>query len=147
MYKRQTWNYTPADDDDTDVSFNYTITDGDDNVTGTATLDITPVADPPTTTSVVLSPIEEDSGVHQITQEDLLTNASDADGDTLTATGLTILQGRNATLTDNGDGTWNYTTVANDDTGVTFNYTIIAGGDTVAGTASFNILAVNDAPH
>jgi len=47
-----TWSYTPAANDDTNASFDYTINDGTDNVTGTATLDITPVNDTPTTTPV-----------------------------------------------------------------------------------------------
>jgi large repetitive protein len=40
-----TWTYTPASDDDTTVSFSYTVTDGHDTVTGSASLDITPVND------------------------------------------------------------------------------------------------------
>ena len=42
-----TWTYTPAADDDTAVSFTYSITDGTDTVGGSATLDITPVNDAP----------------------------------------------------------------------------------------------------
>ena len=112
-----TWNYTPGADDDTDVSFNYTITDGADNVAGSATLDITPVNDAPTTTPVALTAIAEDSGVRLITQAELLANASDIEGDALTATALTINTG-NGAITDNGDGTWNYTPAADDDTDV-----------------------------
>jgi len=115
-------------------------------VDGTATLDITPVNDAPTTTRVVLSPLVEDSSARLITQADLLANANDVEGDALTATGLTLDPNRNGTLTDNGDGTWSYTPAANDDTGVTFSYTITDGVDTAAGAASFNLLGVNDAP-
>ena len=95
-----TWNYTPAADDDTDVSFNYTITDGTDSVAGTATLDITPINDAPTTTPEALTAIAEDSGVRVITEAQLLANASDIEGDALTVTGLTINTG-NGTLNDN----------------------------------------------
>ena len=140
-----TWNYTPAADDDTDVSFNYTITDGADTVAGTATLDITPVNDAPTTTPVTLTAITEDSGVRMITEAELLANATDVDGDALTVTGLTINTG-NGTLNDNGDGTWNYTPAANDDTDVSFNYTINDGTLNVAGTATLDITPVNNAP-
>ena len=49
-----TWSYTPAADDDTSVSFSYTITDGAAPMAGSATLDITPVNDTPTTTPVTL---------------------------------------------------------------------------------------------
>ncbi|TIT75360.1 MAG: hypothetical protein E5W45_08960, partial [Mesorhizobium sp.] len=65
-----TWTYTPDADDDTSVSFSYTITDdgttngGADplSVAGSATLDITPVNDAPTTSPVTLAAIAEDSG-------------------------------------------------------------------------------------
>jgi large repetitive protein len=40
-----TWTYTPASNDDTTVSFSYTVTDGHDTVAGSASLDITPVDD------------------------------------------------------------------------------------------------------
>ena len=65
-----TWTYTPALNDDTSVSFSYTITDnGTTNgvadpksVSGSASLDITPVNDAPVTTPVTLAAIAEDSG-------------------------------------------------------------------------------------
>ncbi len=140
-----TWTYTPALNDDTAVSFSYTITDGTDTVAGSATLDITPVNDAPTTSPVTLVPIAEDSGARIITQAELLANASDIEGDTLTATNLAISAG-NGTLVDNGDGTWTYTPALNDDTAVSFSYTITDGTDTVAGSASLDITPVNDAP-
>ena len=108
--------------DDTSVSFSYTITDGTDTVAGTATLDITPVNDAPTTSPVTLTAIAEDSGARTITQAELLANAGDVEGDSLTATGLAISAGT-GTLVDNGDGTWDYTPAANDDTSVSFSYT------------------------
>ncbi len=88
-----TWSYTPALNDDTSVSFSYSITDGSLSVAGTATLDITPVNDAPTTSPVTLAPIAEDSGARLITQAELLANAADVDGPSLTATGLTISSG------------------------------------------------------
>ena len=74
-----TWTYTPALNDDTAVSFSYTVTDGTASVAGTATLDITPVNDAPVTTPVTLAAIAEDSGARLITQAELLANASDVD--------------------------------------------------------------------
>src|SRR5205823_4818719 len=93
-----TWNYTPALNDDTSVSFSYTITDnGTTNgspdpksVAGSATLDITTVNDAPTTSAVTLAAIAEDSGVRLITQAQLLGNASDVESNTLTASALAI---------------------------------------------------------
>jgi VCBS repeat-containing protein len=141
-----TWTYTPATDDDTDVTFNYTASDGSLTASSTASLDITPVNDAPATTPVTLAAIAEDSGARLITQAELLANASDAEGDSLTATGLLISSG-SGTLTDNGDGTWTYTPAANDDSSVSFSYTINDGnGGSVAGSASLDITPVNDAP-
>ncbi|MBV7522431.1 cadherin-like domain-containing protein, partial [Ensifer sp. ENS12] len=89
-----TWSYTPAANDDSGVSFSYTIEDGNGgSVAGTANLDLTPVNDDPTTSAVTLAAIAEDSGGRLITQAELLANASDIDSATLTATGLTIDSG------------------------------------------------------
>ena len=50
-----TWSYTPALNDDTAVTFSYAVTDGiAAPVATSATLDITPVNDAPTTTPVTL---------------------------------------------------------------------------------------------
>src|SRR5262245_65067460 len=48
-----TWTYSPALNDDSSVSFSYTVTDGKLSAAGSASLDITPVNDAPT--AVVLS--------------------------------------------------------------------------------------------
>ena len=93
----------------------------------------------------MLTAITEDSGVRVITEAELLANAADVEGDVLTVTGLTINTG-NGTLNDNGDGTWNYTPAANDDTDVSFNYAITDGTLNVAGTATLDITPVNNAP-
>jgi hypothetical protein len=45
-----TWTYTPASNDDTSVSFSYTVSDGHLTASSTASLDITPVNDAPVAT-------------------------------------------------------------------------------------------------
>ncbi|MES2673326.1 MAG: DUF4347 domain-containing protein, partial [Pseudomonadota bacterium] len=105
-------------------------------------------ADPnsaPTNSPVTLSAVAEDSGVRLITQAQLLANASDVDGDTLTATGLTLATGT-GNLVDNGNGTWNFTATSNDSTGVSFSYNIGDGTTTIAATASLDITPANDPP-
>ena len=99
----------------------------------------------PTTTPVTLAAITEDSGMRLITQAELLANASDIDGQTLTANSLTIASGK-GDLIDNGNGTWTYTPAGNDDTNVTFSYTVTDGSSLVAGSATLDITPVNDAP-
>src|SRR5205807_7411853 len=115
------------------------------SVSGSASLDITPVNDAPVTTPVTLAAIAEDSGSHLITQAQLLANASDVDGPSLTATGLAIATG-GGTLVNNNNGTWSYTPALNDDTSVSFSYTVTDGSLTAPGSASLDIIPVNDAP-
>ncbi|UUZ75678.1 cadherin-like domain-containing protein [Polaromonas sp. P1(28)-13] len=140
-----TWSYTPALNDDTAVSFSYTVSDGSLTAAGSATLDITPVNDAPVTTPVTLAAIAEDSGARLITQAELLANASDVDGPSLTAIGLAVASG-GGTLLDNANGTWSYTPALNDDTAVSFSYTVSDGSLTAAGSATLDITPVNDAP-
>ena len=60
---------------------------------------------------MTLAAIAEDSGARLITQAQLLANATDVDGPSLTAINLAIASG-NGTLVDNGNGTWSYTPAA-----------------------------------
>jgi VCBS repeat-containing protein len=140
-----TWTYTPAADDDTGVTFNYTVSDGTSTDSSTASLDITPQSDAPTASPVTLAPIAEESGDRLITQAELLAGVSDPDGPSLTITELEISEG-SGLLIDNGNGTWTYMPAANDDTGVTFNYTVSDGTSTDSSTASLDITPVNDPP-
>ena len=111
----------------------------------TFTVTVNPVNDAPTTAPVTLAPIAEDSGARLITQAELLANATDVEGNALTATGLAIAAGSGA-LVDNGNGTWTYTPARNDDTAVAFSYAISDGTASVAGSATVDIAAVNDPP-
>jgi hypothetical protein len=148
-----TWTYTPELNDDSSVSFSYTIADnavGDpQSVVGSATLDITPVNDAPTTTPVTLAAMLED-GTRIITAAELLGNAADIEGDALSVANLTASSG---TLVDNGNGTWSFTPALNDDSSVTFSYDIVDNGvtnevadpQTVNASATLDIIAVADA--
>lgn len=100
----------------------------------------------PATTPVVLAAAQED-GVRLISASELLVNAADDDaGDVLTVSNLSILSGV-GTLISNGDGTWSFTPVANDDSGVVFQYDISDGVESVNGSASMDLSPVNDAPN
>ena len=95
---------------------------------------------------MTLAAIAEDSGARLITQAELLANATDVDGPSLTAISLAISSG-NGTLVDNGNGTWSYTPALNDDTSVTFSYAVTDGiAAPVATSATLDITPVNDAP-
>ena len=99
----------------------------------------------PQTTLVTLVALAEDSLSYLITQAMLLTNASDIDGDSLTAIGLAIVTG-NGSLIDNLDGSWSYMPALNDDSAVSFSYTVSDGSLTAAGSATLDLTPVNDAP-
>ena len=58
-----------------------------------STVTVNAVNDAPTTSTVTLAAIAEDSGARVITQAELLANASDVDGASLTATNLAIAAG------------------------------------------------------
>ncbi|MBE0504175.1 MAG: tandem-95 repeat protein [Desulfuromonadales bacterium] len=103
------------------------------------------INDAPTTTAVTLAAILEDSSARLITQAELLINAFDDDGDDLTATNLAITSG-GGTLVYNGNDTWSYTPVLNDDTSVSFSYKITDGVLISDGSATLDITPVNDAP-
>ena len=75
------------------MSFTYTVSDGSLSAAGTATLDIAPVNDAPTTTPVTLTAIGDQGAARLITQAELLVNATDVDSPGLSATGLSLLGG------------------------------------------------------
>src|SRR5262249_27080336 len=133
--------------DDTSVTFSYAVTDGIATpVATTASLDITPVNDSPVTTPVTLAAIAEDSGARLITQAELLANATDADGPSLTAVSLSVSSGI-GTLVNNGAGPSRRSSALNDATSVTFSYAVTDGiAAPVAATSTLDITPVNDAP-
>ena len=83
-------------------AFSYTMRDTAGATSSTSlTVTIHGANDAPTSTPVSLAAIAEDSGARLITQAQLLANATDVDGPSLTAINLAISSG-NGTLVDNG---------------------------------------------
>ncbi|UUZ76341.1 DUF4347 domain-containing protein [Polaromonas sp. P1(28)-13] len=137
---------TPAQADVGAIDVRVTATDAAGlSANDVFTLTVGNVNDAPSTTPVILALIAEDSGARLISQAELLANASDVDGDSLTASNLAIASGLGS-LVDNLDGTWSYTPALNDDSTVSFSYTVGDGSLTAAGSATLDIAAVNDAP-
>ena len=149
-----TWSYTPALNDDTDVSFSYQVTDGiAPPVATSATLDITPVNDAPVATDDTLSSVSDDSGVRIISFASLLGNDSkgpaNESGQTLTITALSNVVGGTAVI--NGTNI-EFTPAANFNGTASFDYTVQDNGQTNGaddfktdtGSVSFAVTAVND---
>jgi parallel beta-helix repeat protein len=141
-----TFTYAPAHDFNGNDSFTFHANDGvfDSNI-ATESLTINPVNDAPVVVgSITLPPIAENSGAVLITQTELLANASDVDGPSLSAINLAIASG-NGTLADNHDGTWSYTPAQNDDTSVSFSYQVTDGvAAPVADSATLGITLGNE---
>ncbi|MGR5117647.1 cadherin-like domain-containing protein [Vibrio astriarenae] len=158
------WTFTPADDFYGEVTFDYVITDngatdtGDNvlDVAGTASLNVLPENDMPETSNVTLADVLEDSGSTQITQADLLAQASDVETDVanLVVSSFDVTDSAMGVVVDQGGGVWTFTPADDFYGEVTFDYVITDDGATnnsdnvlqVAGTASLDVLAVNDAP-
>ncbi|MBP2238278.1 VCBS repeat-containing protein, partial [Sinorhizobium kostiense] len=93
------------------VTVNYGVSDGVATTPASVSWTVTGSNDNPTTGAVTLAAVAEDSGARLITQAELLANAADVDGDSLTASDLEIAVG-NGALVDNGNGTWTFTPAA-----------------------------------
>ncbi|RYF14317.1 MAG: tandem-95 repeat protein, partial [Comamonadaceae bacterium] len=138
-----TVQFEPAPDFHGTATFTYVVTDGVNETTGTVTITVTPVNDPPVTTPVSLPGMAEDGGTILITPAGLLANASDVEGDPLTLTGLVANSG---TLVANADGTWSFTPAADFNGTVTFSYAISDGAADTPTTATLVVAPVNDPP-
>ncbi|TNC96937.1 MAG: hemolysin-type calcium-binding repeat family protein, partial [Stygiobacter sp.] len=126
-----------------DVTFSYTVSDGQGGTaSGTATLDVTAINDGPVVSGAVdLGDGLEDQAVI-LSKEDLLANASDVDGDALSAANISADHG---TIVDNGDGTVTFTPAADYHGEVTFTYTVSDGhGGSTTGTATLDLADVSD---
>ena len=138
------------------VTITLTVTDGGGlTAVDTFTLNITEVNDAPTATNDALASINEDSGVRTIPFAALLSNDStgptNESAQTLTITSVTAIAGGTVSIsganviftpTANFNGSASFSYIAQDN-GTTNG---VAALLTATGAASFNIIAVNDAP-
>ncbi|MGE5546080.1 MAG: cadherin-like domain-containing protein [Solirubrobacterales bacterium] len=138
------YTFTPPADFHGNVEIDYTVTSSDGISTqNSATLEIASVNDDPTAGDVTLKGGTEDTSVI-ISKADLLANATDIDGGTLSAADIHATHG---TIVDNGNGTITFTPEANYHGEVSFTYTVEDGqGGHVSGTATMDLASVNDAP-
>jgi len=141
----RTISYTPEANWHGTDSFSYQVQDNFGNTaSATVTVTVSPLNDAPVgDVAAALSSGTEDT-VYRILATELLRGFSDVDGDTLTLANLEIDHG---TLTDNGDGSWNF----NPDTDyfgpVALSYSVIDGqGGKLEAQRTIDLQASNDAP-
>ncbi|NBP81501.1 tandem-95 repeat protein, partial [bacterium] len=125
-----TWTLTAPQDFNGKVDLSYSVSDGNGASTaGSHSFSLTPVNDAPVVSGAVnLGEMLED-GTFRITSEQLLANASDVDGDSLSVVDLKLASGQGS-ITDNGDGSWSFSPDANWHGDVSFSYGVSDGQTT-----------------
>ncbi|MEZ9836583.1 cadherin-like domain-containing protein, partial [Vibrio sp. 10N.261.52.C11] len=88
--------------------------------------------------------VEED-GTLQFTDADLLTGATDVEGDNLTVEGITY-EGTDGVLTDLGEGSYSFAPNENFNGDVSFSFDVSDGTDTVSANIDVSVTPENDPP-
>ncbi|KAA1422321.1 tandem-95 repeat protein [Mumia zhuanghuii] len=132
--------YTPADGFFGEDTFTYTVSDGEDEATGTVTVTVNEVVDPPDNTPPtagnVAAETDEDTAV------DIALAGADADGDALT---YTYGEPGHGTVTGTG-GSVTYTPADGFFGEDTFTYTVSDGEDEATGTVTVTVNEVEEPP-
>ncbi|CAH7296348.1 Polymer-forming cytoskeletal family protein [Vibrio chagasii] len=137
-----TYTFAPNENFNGDVNFSFDVSDGTDTVSANIDVSVTAVDDAPVSGDLAYS-IDEDGSI-RLSQEQLLSQASDVEGDDLTASSLTV--DGNATVTVNDDGSFTITPEANFNGDIDIQFNITDGTDTVQATAELTVNPVNDLP-
>ncbi|TFJ88994.1 beta strand repeat-containing protein, partial [Lonepinella koalarum] len=141
-----TINFTPAEGVTGDVLINYTVSDGKggtDTATLTVTVGAAPIPTPPTPNNT--DPVANDdtastaygTPLHNI---NVLANDSDADGDSLSVSAVTLANPNQGTVSVNPDGTINFKPADGVTGDVVINYTVSDGkGGTDTATLTVSV--------
>ncbi|WP_156493253.1 cadherin-like domain-containing protein, partial [Oleiphilus sp. HI0125] len=139
-----TYTFAPNENFNGNVTVDFTVSDGQGGTdTAQANIVVVPVNDPPVSGDLAYA-IDEDGSI-TLSQEQLLAQASDVDGDTLTALNLQTANPE-LTITDNGDGTFTLTPAANFNGDLDISFDVFDGEATVAANIDLTVNPVNDAP-
>ncbi|MDF5393272.1 tandem-95 repeat protein, partial [Vibrio parahaemolyticus] len=125
------------------VDLTFDVSDGTDVVAANIDLKVEFVNDAPEAAPIVAD-VDEDGSI-LVTQEMLLENASDQDGDDLYATALET-NDPNASIVDNGDGTFTVTPSQHFNGDIEFTYEVSDGELSVANEMTLTVNPVNDIP-
>ncbi|WP_321395894.1 tandem-95 repeat protein [Emcibacter sp.] len=139
--------FTPsADYVGENVEVTFTVYDGHGLVdTATATIDVLAVNDAPVVNNISLGSVNEE-GSFLMTTEQLLTAASDVEGDVLSVISVAV-DAAYGEIADNGDGTWTFSPAADYfGSGVPITINVSDGALTTEGTVSIDVTGLQDAP-
>ncbi|MEZ9879607.1 tandem-95 repeat protein, partial [Vibrio sp. 10N.261.51.E5] len=137
-----TYTFAPNENFNGDVNFGFDVSDGTDTVSANIDVSVTAVDDAPVSGDLAYS-IDEDGSI-RLSQEQLLSQASDVEGDDLTASGLTV--GGDATVVANDDGSFTITPDENFNGDIDISFDISDGTNTVQASADLTVNPVNDLP-
>ncbi|EEZ85779.1 conserved hypothetical protein [Vibrio harveyi 1DA3] len=143
MNEDGSFTITPSENFYGDIEFSYDVTDGEEVVAAGLDLTVTPVNDAPEPQDQAFT-VGED-GILTFTDADLLTGATDVEGDNLTVEGVTYT-GADGVLTDNGDGTYSFAPNENFNGDVNFTFDVSDGTDTTSANIDVNVTPENDPP-
>ena len=134
--------YTPDPNYSGEADFHYVVTDGNGSFdSATVTIDVIPQQDAPIVSSNLDLVMDEDGSV-TLTQEELLVNTTDLDGDALTASNLSV--GGNAQIIENEDGSFTITPDENFNGELAISFDVTDGIDVVETGIDLTVNAVND---
>ncbi|WP_199451434.1 tandem-95 repeat protein, partial [Vibrio harveyi] len=138
-----TFSFAPNENFNGDVSLDVVVTDEDGATASTnANIDVLPINDAPVSGDLAYS-VDEDGSI-TLSQEQLLAQAGDVDGDDLTAANLTV--DGNATVVANDDGSFTITPDADFNGDIDLSFDITDGDATIQATADLTVNPVNDLP-
>ncbi|MFA0669978.1 cadherin-like domain-containing protein, partial [Vibrio splendidus] len=138
-----TFTVVPSADFNGELGLTFDISDGQETISSAIDLTVRPINDAPVPEDKTFE-IEED-GTLIFSDADLLTGATDIEGDNLTVEGVTY-DGGDGILTDNGNGTYTFAPNENFNGDVNFGFDVSDGTDTVSANIDVSVTAVDDAP-
>ncbi|MDF5436543.1 cadherin-like domain-containing protein, partial [Vibrio parahaemolyticus] len=137
-----TYSFAPNENFNGDVNFTFDVSDGTDTVTANIDVSVTPENDPPVAGSTSYT-VHEDNSI-TISDEQLLANSSDIEGDV--SIDSVSYSGSDGIFTDNGDGTFSFVPEEHFSGDLQFSFTVSDGTDEVEQDINVHIEAVADAP-
>jgi VCBS repeat-containing protein len=135
--------FTPASGYVGRTGFTYTVSDGDtDSPEQTAQIEMLKPNSAPVVGTPISVSVDEDHSI-TVSEADLLANATDADGDSLSVSNLQVA-GQDASVTNNGDGTWTITPKADFHGDVQLTYEVGDGTAKTPASYALEVASVGD---
>ncbi|MDF5462841.1 tandem-95 repeat protein, partial [Vibrio parahaemolyticus] len=140
-----TYTFMPNENFNGEVDIDYKVFDGTDEVDTHLDLTVIPVNDVPVPGAPLHTQMLE-NGTIIIEAKDLLSGATDVDGDILHIENLLLVDQSQGTLTDNGDNTFTFEPTSNFYGEVNLTFDISDGQASAPSTAKIDVEIVNEGP-